>query len=155
MTSVPSRATLAYNACTSSLLWYLCYCRCSSSFKSLKGMIHPIPSVPSHPLSYSIRLPKPIMGYVSTPNDPSSQNRIELFQSKTVLFEQKSALIWLMVCITYYTVLSVQICNYAQKQRICRRNSKHALYKCFRVFFALAEMLPTCATPHSSQTILF
>ena len=31
-----------------------------------------------------------------------------------------------MVCIAYYTELYVPNCNYAQKQRICRENSKHA-----------------------------
>ena len=31
-----------------------------------------------------------------------------------------------MVCIAYYIELNVQICNYAQKQRICRENSKYA-----------------------------
>ena len=36
-----------------------------------------------------------------------------------------------MVCIAYYTELNVQICNYAQKQRICRENSKHALDESF------------------------
>ena len=32
-----------------------------------------------------------------------------------------------MVCIAYYTELNLQICNYAQKRRICRDNSKYAL----------------------------
>ena len=36
-----------------------------------------------------------------------------------------------VVCIAYYTVLSVQICNYAQKQCICSENSKNALDESF------------------------
>ena len=32
-----------------------------------------------------------------------------------------------MVFITYYTELDLQICNYMQKRRICRKNSKYAL----------------------------
>ena len=32
-----------------------------------------------------------------------------------------------MVFIAYYTELNLQICNYAQKRRICRGNSKYAL----------------------------
>ena len=51
-----------------------------------------------------------------------------------------------MVCIAYYTVLNVQICNYVQKQRICRENSKRALDKSLYGHFALVERLPTSAT---------
>ena len=32
-----------------------------------------------------------------------------------------------MVYIAYYTELNLQILNYAQKQHICRKNSKNAL----------------------------
>ena len=56
-----------------------------------------------------------------------------------------------MVCIAYYTELNVQICNYAQKQRIRRENSKSAHDKSFMVIFALAEMLPTSATLQETQ----
>ena len=49
-----------------------------------------------------------------------------------------------MVCIAYYTEFNVQICNYAQKQRIYRGNRR--LTKVFMVIFALAEILPTSAT---------
>ena len=51
-----------------------------------------------------------------------------------------------MVYIAYFTELILQICNYAQKQRICRENSKYALDENFMAIFALAEMLPTSAT---------
>ena len=33
------------------------------------------------------------------------------------------------VRIAYYTELNVQFCNYAQKRRICRQNSKYAPVK--------------------------
>ena len=36
-----------------------------------------------------------------------------------------------MVYIAYYTELNLQICNYAQKRRICRENSKYVLDKNF------------------------
>ena len=36
-----------------------------------------------------------------------------------------------MVSIVYYTELNVQICNYAQIQRICNENSKNALDESF------------------------
>ena len=51
-----------------------------------------------------------------------------------------------MVCIAYQTELNVQICNYAQKQHICRKNSKHAFDESFYGHFAPAEVLPTSAT---------
>ena len=50
-----------------------------------------------------------------------------------------------MVYIAYYTDLSLQICNYVQKQRICRENSKYAPDESFVAIFALAERLPTSA----------
>ena len=37
------------------------------------------------------------------------------------------AFYYYMVYIAYYAVLNLQICIYAQKQRICRENSKYAL----------------------------
>ena len=49
-----------------------------------------------------------------------------------------------MVYIAYYTDLSLQICNYAQKRRICRINSKYALDEIFMANLALAEWLPPC-----------
>ena len=51
-----------------------------------------------------------------------------------------------IVYIAYYIDLSLQICNYAQKRRICRKNSKYALDEIFTAIFALAERLPTSAT---------
>ena len=36
-----------------------------------------------------------------------------------------------MVYIAYFTELNLQICNYAQKQRICRENCKYALDESF------------------------
>ena len=70
------------------------------------------------------------------------------------LFEisgQKSAILgqeehYYMVYIAFYTELNWQICNYAQKRRICRGNSKYAFYEHFMAIFALAERLPTPAT---------
>ena len=41
------------------------------------------------------------------------------------------AFCYYMVYIAYYTVLNLQICIYAQKQRICRENSKYALDESF------------------------
>ena len=52
-----------------------------------------------------------------------------------------------MVFMAYYTELNLQICNYVQKQRICRENSKYMrLTKIVVGIFALAEKLPTSAT---------
>ena len=49
--------------------------------------------------------------------------------------------------ITWYLLhLNLQICNYAQKRRICRENSKYALGYNFHGHFALAGRLPTSAT---------
>ena len=38
------------------------------------------------------------------------------------------------------------MCKYAQKQQICRENSKYAPDESFVAIFALAERLPTFAT---------
>ena len=64
---------------------------------------------------------------------------------------QKSAILgqevhYYMVYIAFYTELNWQICNYAQKRRICRENSKYTFYEHFMAIFALAERLPTPAT---------
>ena len=48
-----------------------------------------------------------------------------------------------MVFITYYTELDLQICNYVQKRRICRENSKYAL-----------ELLPPWA-PVSCEYVIY
>ena len=50
-----------------------------------------------------------------------------------------------MVYIAYYTDLNLQICNYAQKRRICRKNGKYALDESFMTIFAPDERLPTSA----------
>ena len=42
--------------------------------------------------------------------------------------------------------LNLQICNFAQKQQICHRNSKYAPAEKFVAIFAFAERLPTTAT---------
>ena len=42
--------------------------------------------------------------------------------------------------------LNLQICNFAQKQQICHRNSKYAPAEKFVAIFAFAEGLPTSAT---------
>ena len=51
-----------------------------------------------------------------------------------------------IVYIAYCTELNVQICNYAQKRRICRENSKYTPDKKIVAIFAFAERLPTSAT---------
>ena len=40
-----------------------------------------------------------------------------------------------MVYIAYFTELNLQICDYAQKQRICRKNCKYALNENFHGHF--------------------
>ena len=54
-----------------------------------------------------------------------------------------------MVYIAYYTELDLQNCNYVQKRRICRKNSKYAPDENFLGIFALAERLPTPVTLNS------
>ena len=49
-----------------------------------------------------------------------------------------------MVYIAYFTELNLQICDYAQKRRICRGNSVRQTKK-FVAIFAFAEKLPTSA----------
>ena len=66
------------------------------------------------------------------------------FWSKTVFLGQEVH--HYMVYIAYKTELNLQICNYSQKQCICRKNSEYALDKNFMVNFALAERLPTSAS---------
>ena len=60
-----------------------------------------------------------------------------LFRSKTVFLGQE--VYYYTVYISYYTDLDFHICKYAQKQRICRENSKYALDENFMAIFALAE----------------
>ena len=54
----------------------------------------------------------------------SIRNSCDVFWLKTVFFRQEVH--YNMVYIAYYTELNLQICNSAQKQRICRENSKYA-----------------------------
>ena len=56
---------------------------------------------------------------------------------------KKSALIYGMYCT--YTELNVQICNYEQKQRICRQNRGHALDESFYGHLCLCRMLLSSA----------
>ena len=56
-----------------------------------------------------------------------------LFGSKTVFLGQEVH--YYMVYIAYFTELNLQICDYAQKQRICRKNCKYALDKSFHGHF--------------------
>ena len=51
-----------------------------------------------------------------------------------------------MVNIAYYTEFNLQICNYAQKRRICRENCNYALDKIFMTIFAADERLPSPAS---------
>ena len=46
---------------------------------------------------------------------------------KTVFLGQEVH--YYMVCIAYFTELELQICNYTQKRRICRKNCKYVLNK--------------------------
>ena len=66
------------------------------------------------------------------------------FGSKTVFLRQEVK--YYMVYIAYYTELNLQICNYAKKQRICRKIVNTRLPKICMAIFALAERLPTSAT---------
>ena len=45
------------------------------------------------------------------------------------MFLGKKCMHYIMVYIVYHTELNFWICNYAQKRRICRENSKYALDK--------------------------
>ena len=56
------------------------------------------------------------------------------------------AFYYYMVYIACYTVLNLQICNYAKKQRICCKIVNTRLPKICMAIFALAERLPTSAT---------
>ena len=57
-----------------------------------------------------------------------------------------------MVYNAYYTELKLQICNYGQKERICRENSKYAPDENFVAIIA-SERLPTSATLLCTITI--
>ena len=56
-----------------------------------------------------------------------------LFGSKTVFFRQEVH--YYMVYIAYFTALNLQICDFAQKRRICRENCKYVLDENFHGHF--------------------
>ena len=56
-----------------------------------------------------------------------------LFGSKTVFLGQEVH--YYVVYIAYFTELNLQICYYAEKQRICRKNCKYALDENFHDHF--------------------
>ena len=51
--------------------------------------------------------------------------------------------------LAYYTDINLEICNYAQKQRICCENCKYALDENFMAIFAPDERLPSSTTLQS------
>ena len=50
-----------------------------------------------------------------------------------------------MVYIAYFTELNLQICDYGQKQCICRENCKYAFDENFHDHFCPDERLPSSA----------
>ena len=64
-----------------------------------------------------------------------------LFGSKTVFLGQEVH--YYMIYIAYFTGLNLQICDYAQQGRICRKNCKYALDENFHDH---DERLPSPAT---------
>ena len=81
---------------------------------------------------------------------PKSQNFCKfekqcLFGSKTVFFGQE---------VYYLTELNLQICDYAQKQRICRENCKHALDKNFHGHFCSQRKDAKFCHPESDHSII-
>ena len=65
---------------------------------------------------------------------------LEIFRQKRCLFGSKRVFLWqevhyYMVYIAYFTELDLQICDYAQKQRICRENCNYALDENFHDHF--------------------
>ena len=72
--------------------------------------------------------------------------------AKKVLLGVKNSVSWARNALfnTWYIfhIILRYICNYAQKRRICRENSKYALDNFFMAIFVLAKRLPTSATPH-------
>ena len=70
---------------------------------------------------------------------------LEIFGSKTVFLGQEVH--YYMVYIAYFTELMLQISDYAQKRRSCRKNSNsNSMTNMFKAIFALAETLPSSAT---------
>ena len=58
-----------------------------------------------------------------------------------------------MVYIAYFTEFILQICDYAQKRRICRENCKYAFDESFHGHFC-PRRLPTSATPDKRKLSL-
>ena len=78
-------------------------------------------------------------------------------QKKCFFFVVKNSVSWAkvhycMVCSAYK--LDFQICNFAQKQCICRENSNYAPNKSFVAIFAFAQRLPTSGTLNSAGVYL-
>ena len=72
-----------------------------------------------------------------------------LFGSKTVFLGQEVH--YYMVYIAYFTELILQICDYAQKRRICCENCKYVLDVNFHGHFFPDERLPSSATLHKTR----
>ena len=51
-----------------------------------------------------------------------------------------------MIHIAYFSELNLQVCNYAQKRRICHENCKYVLDERFHGHFSPAESLPSPTT---------
>ena len=66
------------------------------------------------------------------------------FGSKTVFLGQE-----MHYYMIYYTELNLQICNYAQKQRICREKGKYALDEFFYGHFCPRQKAANFCHPES------
>ena len=65
---------------------------------------------------------------------------LEIFGQKKCLFESKTVFLgqevhYYIMYIAYFTELNLQICNFAQKWRICRENCNYALDENFQGHF--------------------
>ena len=72
--------------------------------------------------------------------------RHEVVPSHKVAIFLGQEVYYYMVYNTYHTELNLQICNYAQKRRICRENSKNGPAKIFVGILAFPERLSNSAT---------
>ena len=75
------------------------------------------------------------------------------FWVKTVLLGHEVH--YYMVNIAYFTELNCQICDYAQKQRICRENCKHALDKNFHGHFCSQRKAAKFCHPAAKRDEIF
>ena len=71
-----------------------------------------------------------------------------LFGSKTVFLGQEVH--YYMVYIAYFTELNLQICDYAQKRRICRENCKYAFDENFHGPFCPRQKTAKFCHPEKS-----